>query len=297
MLDYPPYILSALTSMGLWDPEQAQAYVEAFRASWGGDDEASLVWALHEGNDQDRLFAINALGATRSAAARDELLPLLESKRTLERWASALRLGELREERTLPALYRMLTEVLPPDSEYWNSEYYRAWRPEIPFILGEWGKPESVPALRAGLQAALRVELALDPADEADRSDVYYWPVFVEDAIVYALGRLGGFGALAGIDGADTPSNRYPGVGDLGLPQTHLDQWRVHLVMGALHGRYTLDGNWTFAETPGLQAEVTSMLERIFGVDAGSATPALQRYEAEMGFYLSEMQRRERALR
>src|SRR2546430_1592028 len=105
MLDYPHYILSALTSMGLWDPDQAQDYVEAFRASWGGDDEASLVRALHEGGDHDRLFAINALGVTRSDAARDEILPLLESKRTLERWASALRLGEWREERALPALH------------------------------------------------------------------------------------------------------------------------------------------------------------------------------------------------
>src|SRR5262249_24239159 len=217
--------------MGLWSPEAAHIYVETFRATWGGLEEASLRRALHEGTDHARLFAVRALGATRAQEARAELLPLLASERPLEHWASARELGKLREERGLPAPGHLLTEFLPPAPVDRASEYYRAWRTEVPFLLGAWGRPESVPPLRAGLQAALRVELTLDPADGASGSDLYSWSLY-EDALVYALGRLGGFGALAGIAGAETPSHRYPGIEGVGRPQTHLGQWRVQLVVG-----------------------------------------------------------------
>lgn len=302
MVEYSPHIRVALAEMG----EMSETNLEAFRTSWGSFEIPGLRRALHAGSDYDRLFAIWALGATRSEEARAELLPLLESTQPLERWASALALGELREQRSLPVLWRMLTELLPPntdehavtisDVEYRASEFYHAWRPTIPLVLGEWGRPESVSPLRTGLQAALRVELSLHPADESYRSDVYYWSLY-EDALVYALGRLGGFGALAGIEGAETPSTRYPGIsGDTGsLPQqAHLEQWCVDMVMGALHGRYPLEGDWTFARTPGLLQEVTRMLAHIFGIRSEEAAPALRRYEMEMGLYLSQLLHRER---
>ncbi len=305
MYDYPPYIMTALLSMEMREDE-APAYLAAFTASWGSYEPPGLWGAFHAGTAFDRLFAVYALGATGAAEARTALLPLLESARPLERWASALALGELRDERALPVLWRMLTEMLPPvtdahalrflDHEYPAADYFVLWRFGVPPLLGAWGRAESVPWLRAGLQAMVAVELALAPADEGELWGLTACTAF-EDHVVYALGRLGGFGALAGIEGMDAPRRRWPEGDSQGSrtlvdrrpPQTHLDVWRIHLVMGALHGRYTLALGkvWRWQQTPALYEEATRLLERVFELSADVYAPALDRYAIEMGSTLS----------
>lgn len=323
MAGYPPHIYAALAAMGLFDEEHAAAYLTAFTAAWGSFEPPSLRRSFAEGGEFDRLFALWALAATHAAEAREFLLPLLESQQSLERWASALALVEdYHDERALPMLERMLSEMLPPysdthriailDIEYQASEHYFSWRHEIPDLLGDWGEATSVPALRAGLQAALRVELALDDlkqrhVDEAGGiiGSVRDWTDF-EDSVVYAMGRLGGFGALAGIEGAETPRMRWPRLSHLGLPQSHLDHWRIQLIMGSLHGQYALErldqwrlqlvkemaqgrytieryATWQWTPTPEPLSEVNRRLERIFGLEPSVYMPALEQYVIEMG--------------
>ncbi len=229
MQHYPMHISAALASMGPPDDEEAEIYLSAFIAGWESYDLPSLLRALQEGEEFDRLFALWALAATHTPEARDALLLLLESTHPLERWASALALAkEYHDKRALPMLGRMLSEMLPPSTdkhqlallnmEYHASDYYFLWRREIPDLLGDWGDAASVPALRAALQAALRVELALDDLMRLHDERVdgilgsrHDWTDF-EDQVVYALGRLGGFGALAGIAGAETPLIRVEGT-------------------------------------------------------------------------------------
>lgn len=296
---YPPYIYAALDCMTPAD-DDAAAYLAAFTAAWGSYEPPDLLRALREGIEFDRLFAIWALAATRTAQGHEALLPLLESAQPLERWASALALAdEYHDERALPALGRMLSEMLPPcpdrrhlavtDAiEYHACDYYFLWRREIPDLLGEWGQASSAPALRAGLLASVCVELALD--DLAKRHDEQVdgilgglndW-IDLEDSMVYALGRLGGFGALAGIEGAQTPLVRSPGAPNASPPQSHLDHWRIHLIMGSLHGQYSLEWPSVWRWPSELSQAVTQRLAQVFGLEPAQYTPALDRYMLEM---------------
>lgn len=302
---YPPHIYAALGSMGLAREEDIEAYLRAFIAAWGSLELPGLLRALREGGEFNRLFAIWALATTRTTEAHDALLPLLESVQPLERWASALSLGEqYREARALPTLRRMLGEMLPPhiearmiqlaNREYRAADYYSMWRAGIPTLLGEYGGAASVPALRTGLQAALQVELALVNAHSEARpperdevlADLHMWTTY-EDRIVYALGRLGGFGALTGIVGAETTLAVWPGFHVAVSPQSHLDHWRVHLIMGSLHGQYRLGMIWEWAQIPELLQVVTRQLEQVFGLEPEVYTPALERYALDMSFILA----------
>lgn len=303
---YPAHIYAALASMGPVQEEDIQAYLTEFTLAWGSYEAPSLRRALHKGGEFDRLFAVWALGATHTVEAREAILPLLESVQPLEHWASALALGEeYHDTRALPTLRRMLSEMLPPytdthritsgNGEFPAADYYFLWRYGIPTLLGKWGGTANVPALRTGLQVALRVELALADPEQQDSDDdgivggLHDWMAY-EDRVVYALGRLGGFGALAGIEGAQIPLRRSSGTIGARLSQSHLDQWRIQLIMGSLHGQYTLKqgGLWRWEQTPELLQAVTHQLEQVFGLEPEIYTPALERYAVEMGFTLAE---------
>jgi hypothetical protein len=266
----------------LASPPESEEYLDELTYYWGGVDQGSMLRALAEGDERDRLFALHALGYLGTDEAHRQLLAHLESERPLERWASAIGLGRMREERALPALVKMLTEFLPPDQEYRASPYYRGWRFFAPLILGAWGKPEAIPGLRGALRAAMGVESALPaPPDESARYTSYSeredW-VRYQDELVYALGRLDAFGALTGVEGTEA----------------RLDLWRVHLVMGHLHGRYAIAGIELWREHPQLAQEVTRLLERLFGLDSEERGRSLDRYQLVKAFDVVERQRLDR---
>src|SRR5690349_20411735 len=135
----------------LASPPERDEYLDELTYYWGGVDLGSLLRALTEGDERDRLFALHALGYLGTEEAHRNLLAHLESERPLERWASAIGLGRMREGQVLPELVRMLTEFLPPDQEYRASPYYRGWRFCAPRILGAWGKSEAIVGLRGAL--------------------------------------------------------------------------------------------------------------------------------------------------
>lgn len=218
-----------------------------------------------------------AIGYRGSDQARDILVSYLESTNPLERWASAIGLGRVHEERALPVLLTILTEFLPPDAPYASSPYYRGWRFSVPEILQSWGEPRFVPPLRHALQQAVRVEQALTPPKprrHSERDDL----VRYQDALVYALGRLGALGALTAITGA----------------AEHLDIWLVHLAMGYLHGRHQANSIKLWADHPGLLMDVVSALEHYFGLTEDERQRCLKRYEIEKSFQIAEMYRIER---
>lgn len=66
--------------------------------------------ALAEGHEEDRVFALFLLGGLATPPARDLLLSYLASPYRKERWASALSLGRLKEERVFTLLQTLLLE-------------------------------------------------------------------------------------------------------------------------------------------------------------------------------------------
>lgn len=312
MVQYPPYISHALDIMGPIDEDDIDAYLTAFVAAWGSLDPSSLFRALRGGDQFDRLFALFALAATHTDEAHEALVPYLASTQPLARLLSALELGEVyHDTRALSVLQTILREPAPSPSElpivtlldrpYSLVDLYASCRRWIPGLLGVYGGPESVPALRAELQTALQAELEMEalthwprlniryPNNEVVRRELSEW-IDYEDRIVYELGRLGGFGALVGLEGAETQLTRASwSETDTNYPQSHLDQWRLHLIMGSLHGKYPIElkrGVWAWKSTPELWQAVTQQLEHMYGLEQTAYLPMLDRYALEMGFTL-----------
>jgi HEAT repeats len=270
--DWPPYVFSALDRLLLASPPSGQPYLEAFMRRWGGYDSATLLRVARagdvpmvgeEGDEQDRLFALLGLGYLRLPEARDALLPYLASARTVERWAAALGLGRLRDERARSVLNSMLVEFYPLGPATAADEYYTTWPASVPSLLAEWGEPQAVAPLRHALQAALHAEQAVPEASreqwtvagrqvEVERdSDRTAWQRY-ENEIVYSLGRLAGFGALTGVA--------------IEATDERLTVWRVHLVLGYLQGQHALTGVLLWQDNPHLREDVTRLLERVFGL-------------------------------
>jgi hypothetical protein len=288
--DWPPYVFYALDMLLLASPPSGQPYLEAFVRRWGDYDAATLLRVLRAGDPhageegdaqdaqdaqeaQDRLFALLGLGYLRVPEARDALLPYLASARTVERWAAALGLGGLCDERARPVLDNMLTEFRPLGPATAGDGYYSTWPASVPRLLAKWGDPQAVAPLRHALQAALRAEQAVPKApperwlvagrqiEVEQDSDRTAWQRY-EDEIVYALGRLAGFGALKGIAVADG----------------RLEVWRVHLVLGYLHQRHAITRVWLWQDNPHLREEVTQLLERVFGLTTEERSHSLAVY-------------------
>ena len=133
-----------------WD---ADAYIASFAHRWDGLDIAALERALTAGDNDDRLFAVHGLGYLRTLEAQARLLALLETepRDSLAYWASGVWLGEIGEQRAVPALCAMLTDFLPTQLDEYIEEGitpYDDWRIGIPGLLGQLGNSSAIPALR-----------------------------------------------------------------------------------------------------------------------------------------------------
>lgn len=284
------YVGKALEMMRYVDPYGDELRM-GFKQHWGGYSLEALLRAVRdaasveaEGNarypdePEERVFAIFAAAYTGEPSVRNTLAPFLQSTNYHERWAAALGLGYLQDERALPVLMTMLTEYLPPQLRYarpgipeWRNEIWRAQVPQI--LASAWRRPAFVPPLRNALGYVLhlqrnplpeaRAELAALDVDvrQALTQD---WAAFV-DITVFALGRLGAFGALDGLE----------------LAPERLRFLQVQMIMGALQHQYAGHHFDTWREMPGLRDAVARGLTHEFGLSAEPCAAALAAYEKD----------------
>lgn len=227
-LERPLAIEKASHDTFLWLDEEE--HVEKFHERWGGFDDETFVRVLDQkGKSQERVFALFALGHLATPGVASLLSPFLESSERMERWASAIALGRLKEERVLPSLQKMLLEGIGDHEEDGMEKeqaqslahlygWYNFRRSTVAEVLGALGNAQAVPALRHALGACWKLEQQPGPFREG-RWGYYsdYWHDF-QDHLAYALGQLGAFGALL----------------HLGLPESRLRIALTYLILGHL---------------------------------------------------------------
>lgn len=252
--------------------------------------------------------------------ARAALVPYLHHHQPRIRWAAALSLGWLRDERAIPALSRMLTDQLP---EGGAAEYEERDGLAYDECLDQWRCGALIrvilnlrtPVFASSLQSALARMLELEHAwaarfgapllhDEARREwpdlnspGIEAWARY-QDMLVFALGRIGAFDALAsvgcpvGLVGVQAWQYKYT-RGSLGKQTDQALQhlpfrallWRVHGVFGWLldelprFPRSTQGGIPLFAQYQGLSETVKSLLAERYHLSPEDQLEALSYYE------------------
>lgn len=281
--------------------------------------------------EMDTTFALATLGRIRPANAPDVLLPYLTSPYANERWLAAFGLVAMRDERVLPAVGRMLLEFIGPDQPANDSGlftyHFQLLRADLPRVLANWGDPRLAPLLRAALIATVSAEQRElqephGPEEEFEWDGYRYtgkeaWGWFYyeqqkwieeEHRLVYALGRLGAFGALAGIPTRrgvyyywGSPPTVYHLLDESGeieveadpseyawmrVPESQADAfradiWRVHACYGFLEPQFRNQLTWVhfYSEAPEFAQAIEELLERQFGLDAGERHQAMDDYE------------------
>lgn len=222
--------------------------IEAFAQRWQGLEAETFTRAFESGTPEEKALALFALNYSDSPNAQALLTTALESGEPMEQWASALCLGERKDEQALPILLSCLQELLPPRMHPLEREggLYHSWRIRVAALFGEWGRKDVVPALRQALDTAWKLE----QADTIDRKHVWH---DYQDELVYALGRLEAFGALAGF----------------ALPDARLQFWMVLLACGALQAWSRYGDLLTQVQiNESLKQEIAQVLEQRFGVPA-----------------------------
>lgn len=222
MADRPAYVEYAFNAIRVISTEVwIQEDIAAFTQRWGGVDLATFVHVLHHGQVDDQMVAAFAIGHTRSAWARELLLPFLQSDDPGVRWASALSLGEMKEERARPVLVQMLGEFLPPPYRSPGEvgpDWFEVRHMHVADLLGQWGDPALIPLLRETLVRVWQVEC--DAPEYLELSGTQLWRAY-QDELAYALGQLGAFDALA----------------DLEVPAHRSRVWTVNLALGYLNAQ------------------------------------------------------------
>lgn len=258
------YIDYALMRLSTLIPLRVRKYPAAFVERWGDVDEGALLRALQEGTEDDRLFALFAVGYMGSEETLAHLVPLLEGDNALERWAAATCLAQHGEKRAIPVLCTMLTEFLPETlSDYLAADSpFEDQRSYASTLLGGCEDVSVVPALCHALQRVARLlaqsgssasESAWEdraasggaPDDEVrlGAEAVHSYAAMLDnlieyrDDIIFALGRLGAVGALTGLI----------------MPVEQMQIAMVHLLLGHLRERYTL------AKVAQLQTEMSRL--------------------------------------
>ncbi len=230
-----------------------QAEIESFAQRWRGLDANAFERAVREGVGEEKIIAIFALGSLNPPGVQEMLVPLLQSPVRMERWASAIALGKLHDERALPVLHTILQyEALLPIMDELTDESmcYIGYREIIASLLANWGNLSSIPILHAALKAAWAWELQLlaNPPSYAQFEMIPFWQTY-QYKLAYALGQLGVYGALTDIPFSD--SRRRILMIYISLGYLQIEQKDIFTKM-------MLDKN--------LQEEVAKALERLFGL-------------------------------
>ena len=220
MSTLPDYVAFAFNATRVISTEEwLHEDIEAFQERWGDARLLTFARVLEQAQGDDQMAAAFAIGYTRSAWARDLLRPFLQSDDPGVRWASALSLGEMKDERARPVLVQMLGEFLPPPytppGEV-GPDWFEVRHMHVAHLLGRWGDPALIPALRETLVRVWQVERDA-PAHINQAGMQLRWDY--QDALAYALGQLGAFDALAGLE----------------VPTHRSRVWTVNLAMGYLN--------------------------------------------------------------
>jgi hypothetical protein len=229
--------------------ETMMAAFEQFARRWGGFDAEAFQRALLGGNDNDRLFALFALGYSTSLPMLEVVMPFLKSSLVKERWASIITLGRWKQEEVLPSLITLLQEGLiftPPvnlsflgenesvhgdleDARYQQEyEWYRLQRQHVAMVLASWQHPQVIPALIQAFDFCYRLEIS-SPALKTYSYLGHDWHTF-QDCLAYALGQQQAWNVSE----------------SLALPPERLHILRMFMVYGSLHAKVSrvLGGMW-----------------------------------------------------
>ena len=267
MSEWPKYITEAFLHFYEFGTEEEP--IEEFASRWGGLDLEIFTHVLEVGQGQDKLIALFALGSSGQPQARTMLLPFLHSQVRMERWVSALCLGEMKEEQALPVLQDLLLEglfdqhIAAPDTAE-DVVWYEKYRGLVAYLLGSWDNPRLVPQLRQALQASWKREQEVRAPVPLDPWAWYlsYSHAF-QDALAFALGRLGAFGALMQLE----------------LPPSRLRIALFNLVLGHLtasKGYRYRDLPWQMITDKVLREDVIQVLEQQFGVSAAEGAEMIK---------------------
>lgn len=219
--------------------------IEAFASRWGGLHTAIFERVLAEGQGEDKVLAIFAIGYLETPWAQERMWSFVESPQRKERWASAICLGAMHDERAIPSLQRILLEGLDPEEPFVleDESWYAVKRDDVARLLGSWGPPTVVPTLRQSF-------LAVNTLREAKPDTDDYLFVY-QDTLASVLGQRGALGALTGIA--------------LTEPQRRVAM--IHLALGLLRAaeRYS-DVEAVLIVDQGLKREVAEVLGQHFGL-------------------------------
>ena len=269
MSEWPEYISNAFIHFYMTGTEEEP--IEEFASRWGGLDLETFTHVLEVGQGQDKMIALFALGYSGQPEARATLLPFLHSQVRMERWASALCLGEVQEEQALPVLQDLLLEglfdqqVAAPDTVE-DVVWYEKYRGLVAYLLGSWENPRLVPLLRKALEASwqreqqVRAPAPLYPWAQ----DLAYYHAF-QDALAFALGCLGAFGVLMQLE----------------FPASRLRIALIHLILGHLSaskGYSYRDFPWQLWLDTALREDIFRVLEQQFGLSAAEGAEMLLQF-------------------
>lgn len=145
------------------DRPEREEEVDAFAKQWGSFEPEALTYMLQEGNENERLFAIFALGHLAPADVKTLLTPLLSSPERKERGASAIALGRGKHECAFAVLQDLLLE---------DMDYHYPYVPTLGRIIA-------------------------DASEEAERlfgqDGIWVWEELVDPAILEAWNKQGAY--------------------------------------------------------------------------------------------------------
>jgi hypothetical protein len=263
--DFPTHLALAFSAL-CYEDEAGNDYeieeaIEAFASRWGGVDLATFRRVLEEGTIDDKVLAIFAIGFSSAAEARELLVPFLHSDVAVERWASAYCLGLLKDERAVTPLQELLLHLRSPEERPilipGMGSWYDACRRATAYLFGEWGPSSVVPVLRRAFKSVWELEQTgfRDPIEN------HY-----QDALAYALGQRGVFGAFTGLD----------------LSPLSCRLTMIHIAQGYLRvfQRHESLSRRLFP-TPELQQEIAAVLEERFGLTPEESIDCVKHYSSD----------------
>jgi hypothetical protein len=252
-----------------------QKEMEAFTQRWGSITFETMKRVLTEGHGDDVVIAIFALGFLQTPDTSTLLSPFLASLHVGERWASALCLGAIKDPQALPVLERLLFDGLA-SRDWFLVDQQNIWedglRGHAALLLGEWGLQQTIPLLRKALFFTWELEqrfFSHMQGRQWSASDVQAW-YYYQDALTFALGQAGAFGAL-------TTSS---------FPTVRLFFYMINFALGHLHA-YNFHNPLEWAEDEVLKSKVAEILAYKFGLSEEEQQGAFDTYGS---YYFERLQ-------
>lgn len=290
MSEWPLYVSVAADVMGYRSDDPGdRGIIEAFSNRWGGFGADALGRAFRDATGDEWHFAMELLIDSASPVVREQVVALLDDADPTRRKLASVYLGTLHDRRAVPPLCALLATDFAPTTSYLTerlgSSPNEGERQSAAYLLGQIGDKACVPSLRRALTSALNVEQALKPPEKTDPQPWLYQNAvdalhMLQDTCVYSLGRLDAFGALTGLMDAGVRT----------------DLWRIHLVLGHLHGRHALARVMRLRQS-GALADVRAYLENVFGLSEADIDAHVRRYDVQMMQRLSTLYAAEEAAR